>query len=77
MVTPAQEDSKPKQYMEQWILQLLQQRGKMTTKEIKKCAETVGLSCPDEPVRFLNKLRVKGVLKGQVSIEHKGWLWWV
>ena len=63
--------------VEQMILQLLNRGPKMTTKELVSSVEDYGLSCPDEPMRFLNKLRMKGRIKGQLSIEHKGWLWWV
>ena len=70
-ISPADHD------VEQIILQLLTRGPKMTTKEVVSCVEGYGLSCPDEPVRFLNKLRMKGKIKGQLSIEHKGWLWWI
>ncbi len=65
-----------KQEIEQYVIQLLSHGKKMTTKEIVERTEHDGLSCPDEPVRFLNKLRMKGQINGQVSLEHKGWLWW-
>ena len=60
-----------------YIIQLLGRGRKMTTKEIIASAESDGLTCPDEPVRFLNKLRIKGEIKGEVSLKHKGWVWWV
>ena len=74
---PELEHLTSKQDLEEWLIKLLQKSGKMTTSQIKECADSDGLSCPDEPVRFLNKLKVKGIIKGQLSIEHKGWLWWV
>jgi hypothetical protein len=77
MGEPKQANLTSKQELEDWLIKLLQEKGKMTTQQIKDIAENEGLSCPDEPVRFLNKLRVKGIIKGQISIEHKGWLWWV
>lgn len=70
-------DIKSKQDIEQYVIKLLSQGRKMTTKEIVETSELDGVSCPDEPVRFLNKLRMKGEIKGELSIEHKGWLWWV
>ena len=36
-----------------------------------------GKECPDTVVLFLSKLRLKRVIKGEVSEKHKGWLWWV
>ncbi len=72
-----QDNLTSKQELEDWLIKLLQEKGKMTTQQIKDIAKNESLGCPDEPVRFLNKLRVKGIIKGQISIEHKGWLWWV
>jgi len=68
---------KSKQDVEQYVIELLRSGQKMTTKEIVECAEDDGVTCPDEPVRFLNKLKMKGEINGQLSLEHKGWLWWV
>lgn len=63
--------------MEQYIVKLLEISGKLTTREVQVRAESEGIRCPDEPVRFLNRLRMKGVIKGEVSVERRGWLWWV
>ena len=62
--------------MQDYIIQLLQTHGKLTTSEIRESAERAGHSCPDEPVRYLNKLRKKGLISGKVSLEQKGWVWW-
>ncbi len=70
-------NSKSKKDIEQAIINLLTKGQKYTTKEIVEIAEKDGISCPDEPVRFLNKMRMKGEIKGKLSMEHKGWLWWV
>ncbi|MBC8225084.1 hypothetical protein H8E65_10870, partial [Candidatus Bathyarchaeota archaeon] len=32
---------------------------------------------PDSTVVFRNRLRVKGLIKGERSRERKGWIWWV
>jgi hypothetical protein len=77
MTEQDQNDYKPKKDIEQYILDLLKKEGKLTTQQIKEKTENAGLSCPDEPVRFLNKLRIKGMIQGKISMEHKGWLWWV
>jgi hypothetical protein len=70
-------DSKSKKDIEHAVINLLNKGQKYTTKDIVEIAEKDGISCPDEPVRFLNKMRMKGEIKGKLSMEHKGWLWWV
>ncbi|MEM2838696.1 MAG: hypothetical protein QW505_05660 [Thermoplasmata archaeon] len=62
---------------EKFIIQLLSSRGKMTTREIELIARKQGKRCPDETVLFLTKLRSKGKIKGELSQEKRGWLWWV
>jgi hypothetical protein len=69
--------SKSTSEVEHYVIKLLTQNRKLTTSEIVAQAELDGVSCPDEPVRFLNRLRLQGVIQGQLSLEHKGWLWWV
>jgi hypothetical protein len=63
--------------VEQYIIQLLEASGKMTTKDLHAAVDAVGLSCPDEPVRYLNKLRHQGKIQGEASVKYKGWVWWV
>ena len=41
--------------VEEYIVGLLKTKNGMTTREILAQAELDGISCPDEPVRFLNK----------------------
>ena len=77
MTEPDQKEFTSKKDIERYILELLQKKGKLTTQQIKESADKAGLSCPDEPVRYLNKLRIKGMIQGKISMEHKGWLWWV
>jgi len=62
---------------ERFIIQLLSARGPMTTGEIEAIARKEGKRCPDETVLFLSKLRSKGKIKGELSQEKRGWLWWV
>jgi hypothetical protein len=62
---------------EEHIIQLLQTNGQMTTKEITIKINNLGLECYDEPVRVLNKLKIKGTVKGKLSIKKRGWIWWV
>ena len=71
------EDLISKDDIEKYVIELLHQGKQFTTKEIVELAEKDGLSCPDEPVRFLNKMRIKGQINGKLSMEHKGWIWWI
>ena len=63
---------------EKLILTLLGKADKpLTTREIEKTVQGQGKRCPDSAVRFLTKMRYKGMIKGELSIEHKGWIWWL
>ncbi len=63
---------------EKLILVLLDKADKpLTTREIEKTVQGQGKRCPDSSVRFLTKMRYKGLIKGELSIEHKGWIWWL
>ncbi len=63
---------------EKLILSLLGKAEKtLTTREIEQIVQGKGKQCPDSAVRFLSKMRYKGMIKGEISIKHKGWIWWV
>lgn len=62
---------------ERFVKELLRSRGQMTTKEIETIARDEGKRCPDETVLFLTKLRSKGIIKGKISQEKRGWIWWI
>lgn len=63
---------------EKLIVSLLSKADKpLTTREIEKIVQGKGKRCPDSAVRFLTKMRYKGMIKGELSIEHKGWIWWI
>ena len=62
---------------EKYILGLLGSRGPMSTSEIETLARKEGKRCPDETVLFLNKLRTRKIIKGELSQEKRGWIWWV
>jgi predicted transcriptional regulator len=60
------------------ILQVLRDAGRpMTTREVQAETEKRLVRCPDSTVVFLNRLRNKGVIKGESSKEKRGWVWWV
>jgi len=60
---------------ERFVIELLRMRGPMTTREIEEIAQKEGKRCPDETVLFLTKLRSKGIIKGEISEERRGWVW--
>jgi repressor of nif and glnA expression len=51
--------------------------GPLTTREIEEIVSGKGKQCPDSAVRFLTKMRYKGMIMGKLSMEHKGWIWWI
>lgn len=62
---------------EEFVLKLLRERGPMSTMEIEKSARREHKKCPDQTVLFLAKMKKKGLIKGEASIQKRGWLWWV
>ena len=62
----------------QLVLSILKAAGKpLTTKEIEEETRKQLVQCPDKTPIFLNRLRLKGIVKGQLSPERHGWIWWV
>lgn len=57
------------------VLALLSENGPMTTMEVEKAAASSGRRCPDQTVLFLTKMRNRGLVRGEVSQERRGWLW--
>ncbi|MEM0343397.1 MAG: hypothetical protein QXJ32_07190 [Thermoplasmata archaeon] len=62
---------------EKFVLNLLRLKGPLTTIEIEIEAGNEGKKCPDQTVLFLTKMKKKGLIRGEVSVERRGWLWWV
>jgi hypothetical protein len=62
---------------EKMILEILEKGGPMTTIQIEEIFRSNNAECPDSAALFLNKLRLSGKICGKLSIEHKGWLWWL
>lgn len=60
---------------EDYVLGLLKKEGPMTTMEIERVSASAGRRCPDQTVLFLTKMRGKGLVRGEVSHERRGWLW--
>lgn len=49
----------------------------MTTKEIQRALGPIVGQCPDEIARELARMRRQGLIKGEVSQEKGGWVWWM
>jgi hypothetical protein len=49
----------------------------MTTGEVAgRLDGRLGPRCPDDTAKALNRLRRRGLVKGRVSAEAGGWVWW-
>ena len=48
----------------------------LTTIELEAVLESAGARCPDDLARTLNVMRRKGLIRGEVSTERGGWIWW-
>jgi len=60
------------------ILSVLRAAGRpMTTREVQEETEKRMVRCPDSTAVFLNRLRLRGLIKGERSREKRGWIWWV
>lgn len=60
------------------VLRVLKEAGRpLTTREVQTEAEKRLVRCPDSTVVFLNRLRTKGIIRGERSKERRGWVWWV
>lgn len=61
---------------ETFVLDLLRRLGPLTTMEVERLARKEHKKCPDQTVLFLTKMRRKGLINGEASLERRGWLWW-
>lgn len=52
-------------------------KGPLTTWEIEEKTKKLSVACPDSTPIFLNRLRIQGIIEGQLSKEKRGWVWWV
>ncbi|MCX6653359.1 MAG: hypothetical protein NT137_08445 [Methanomassiliicoccales archaeon] len=65
----------PDSQVREEIIRALKDR-EMTTKEIQRALGPVVGQCPDEIARELARMRRQGLIKGEVSQEKGGWVWW-
>ena len=61
---------------EAFVIALLKERGPLSTMEIEKLARKEHKRCPDQTVIFLTKMKKKGMIRGEASLEKRGWVWW-
>jgi hypothetical protein len=60
------------------ILSILRKAGRpLSTRDIEGETRKLLITCPDNTPVFLNRLRLKGIIKGQLSPERRGWIWWI
>ena len=60
------------------IISILKKAKKpLSTRDIEGETRKLLVACPDNTPVFLNKLRLKGVINGQLSPERRGWIWWI
>ena len=51
---------------------------RLTTKEVEiRLAELFDYHCPDDFAKSMTKFKQAGLVKGEVSMEKGGWVWWV
>jgi len=51
---------------------------KLTTKEIEFRLESLfNYRCPDDFAKSLMKLKQGNLIRGEVSVDKGGWVWWV
>lgn len=61
---------------ERFVMELLDLKGSLTTRQIEEEATRRETTCPDAIVRFLNKMKLRGLIRGKLSVEHRGWIWY-
>lgn len=60
------------------ILSILKKAEKpLSTRDIEGETRKLLVTCPDNTPVFLNKLRLRGIIKGELSLERRGWIWWI
>jgi len=60
------------------VISILKETGKpLSTREVEEKTRKLMVACPDKTPIFLNKLRLKGIIRGRLSTEKRGWIWWI
>jgi len=51
---------------------------RLTTRDASERLENLfGYRCPDDLAKTLSKYRKEGTVKGEISMDLGGWVWWV
>ncbi len=51
---------------------------RLTTREVElRLADIFDYHCPDDFAKTMIKLKQQGMVKGEVSAEKCGWVWWI
>ena len=51
---------------------------RLTTRDASERLDCLfGYRCPDDLAKTLSKYRKEGTVKGEISMEMGGWIWWV
>ena len=61
--------------MEMEILNILRGKGELTTTEVEDAFRNSGIDCPDGAAKGLMKLKGRGLVKGRIDRERRGWVW--
>lgn len=67
----------PPEDAESYIMRLLREKGRMTTRAITRELLMFIPRCPDYPTKLLATMRRKGKIKFELSSEDKGYIWWI
>ncbi|MBU1124829.1 MAG: hypothetical protein KKC84_02280 [Candidatus Omnitrophica bacterium] len=62
---------------EDFIIKLLREEGRLTTRQVEQRALSKKYRCPDSTSRTLNSMRLEGKIKGSFSLKEKAWSWWI
>jgi hypothetical protein len=57
------------------LLDLLREKGPLTTAEIEREINRIKGSCPDGAVKTLMRLKSRGKVEGSMVPEKRGWVW--
>ncbi|MBN1110120.1 MAG: hypothetical protein JXA45_05110 [Methanomassiliicoccales archaeon] len=59
------------------VLRQVMGDARYTTREMESLLGMYGYRCPDDLSRSLNKLRLMGLICGEVDREKACWMWWM
>lgn len=60
-----------------WVLEILAGGKRLATREVEEVGRGQGIACPDSTARFLSRMRTQGLIRGELVIAEKTWVWWV